>query len=129
MGECLYRYNDSEKYQRGMLNETHCGARTWTAFEDQDETYIHPDDGLLHVRTIKVPKGSDDPYCPAHGGTVAPPQAIRDAEMPPGQLAPIRDEAPAPAPAPAPATSPTPAPAPVPSPAAPAPDLTKAGGS
>jgi hypothetical protein len=104
MGDCQYHYTDSELYQRGAMNETHCGARTWPAYEQRDETYLHPVDNLMHIRTVTVPREDHDPFCPEHGGTPSPADFVRDAPVAVAP-APIRDDAPALTPA-APVTTP-----------------------
>lgn len=84
MGACQYRFNASEIYARqfpGAGVETHCGARTFPA---QDEPEMLPvtvrdDDGTRteyrHTGNY-LPRGTDDPHCPEHGGFPAPPPRV-----------------------------------------------------
>lgn len=78
MGQCQYRYNASEQYQRtkpGMAPETHCGARTYPAVDEPEIAAFPRGDGTVQFRATGryLPRGYDDPHCPAHGGTEEPP--------------------------------------------------------
>ena len=85
MGGCQYRFNPTEQYQRtkpGMGLETHCGGRTYPAFDQPEIVPVTVRDPNGDVRTEWVHTGEflsrdhDDPYCPAHGGTPAPPPRV-----------------------------------------------------
>ena len=78
MGQCQYRYNPSEQYQRtkpGMGVETICGAPTYPAVDEPELSAFARSDGVFEMRPTGryIPRGHDDPYCPAHGGTHEPP--------------------------------------------------------
>lgn len=79
MGQCQYRYNPSEQYARttpGTAPETICGARTYPAIDEPElvpvVAYVG---GPVEYRATGrfLPRGFDDPYCPAHGGMPEPP--------------------------------------------------------
>lgn len=78
MGQCQYRYNPSEQYQRtksGMAPETNCGARTYPAVDDPEIMAFARGNGTVEYRETGrlIPREYDDPYCPHHGGTEEPP--------------------------------------------------------
>lgn len=84
MGYCQYRYNPSEQYQRtapGCAPESHCGARTYPM---QDEPEIVPVTEYVDGQPVGrmafsgryVNREHDDPHCPAHGGSPAPPAPV-----------------------------------------------------
>lgn len=77
-GQCQYRYNPSEQYQRtkpGMAPETICGARTYAAVDEPEIMGFPRGDGTVEFRASgkMVPRGYADPHCPMHGGTPEPP--------------------------------------------------------
>ena len=78
MGQCQYRYNPSELYQRtkpGQAPETICGARTYPALDEPEMVALSHGNGVLEMRETGrlMPRGYDDPFCPSHGGTAEPP--------------------------------------------------------
>lgn len=78
MGQCQYRYNPSEQYQRtkpGQAPETICGARTYPAVDEPEIAAYPRGDGSVEMRATGrfVPRGYDDPHCPKHGGMEEPP--------------------------------------------------------
>lgn len=80
MGQCQYRYNPSEQYQRtkpGMAPETICGALTYPAVDETERIPVARADGVMEMMETgrMIARGYHDPYCPAHGGTVEPPPA------------------------------------------------------
>jgi hypothetical protein len=77
-GQCQYRYNASETYQRtkpGMGPETMCGGRTYPAVDEPELSAVNYPDGRIDFRPTGrfLPRGYSDPYCPAHGGSPEPP--------------------------------------------------------
>lgn len=88
---CRYRYSPTELYQRtkpGTAPETHCGARTYYAYDEPElvPQTVTDDDGqpiTIHVRTGRMlARVLPDPYCPAHGGTPEPqPEQLHMAEL------------------------------------------------
>jgi hypothetical protein len=79
IGQCQYRYNPSETYQRtkpGMAPESMCGARTFAAVDEPEIMPYPRGDGTTEFRATGrfIARGFDDPYCPAHGGSPEPPQ-------------------------------------------------------
>jgi hypothetical protein len=85
MGSCQYRFSATEIYQRtkpGMGVETHCGGLTFPALDEPEMvpvTVKDPDGGVRteyrHTGEF-LPRGKDDPHCPAHGGTPEPPPRV-----------------------------------------------------
>lgn len=79
MGQCQYRYNPTELYQRtkpGMAPETICGAQTFPAVDEPEiQAYTEFAGGPLVYKPTgrMLARGYHDPYCPAHGGTPEPP--------------------------------------------------------
>lgn len=81
MGRCLYRFNASEHYQRtppGCAPETHCAAETYPIYDEPEVIYRMVQDATGAVTYtgiesgVYLPRGTDDPHCPAHGGTPRP---------------------------------------------------------
>ena len=82
MGFCIYQRNPSELYRRttpGTAPETVCGGRTFPAVDEPEivvvKTGMGPDGAIYEYRPTgrHVPRATDDPYCPDHGGSPAPP--------------------------------------------------------
>ena len=84
MGGCQYRFNASEQYARqtpGAGVETHCGGRTYPLHDEPEMMPVTVRDGDTTWTDYRhtgeyLPRAQDDPYCPAHGGTPAPPPRV-----------------------------------------------------
>lgn len=81
MGHCIYRFNASEHYQRtppGCAPDTHCGAQTYPIYDEPEIVLqrIRQPDGTVTLEPLStgvlLPRATDDPYCPEHGGTPKP---------------------------------------------------------
>jgi len=68
---CRYQFNPTELYQRGAVNESHCGKETFQAYEDYEEP-VKNDKGEVEVVTKTRLRSDYDPHCPEHGGTKDP---------------------------------------------------------
>jgi hypothetical protein len=143
MGGCQYRFNASEQYQRqtpGAGVETHCGGRTYPLHDEPEMVPVTVRDGdtvwteYQHTGAY-LPREREDPYCPEHGGTPAPPprvltelelaakaqqlelqrsEFVAELERAGHEVPPQLEPAPVPQLEPAPAPAPRPAPAPAP---------------
>lgn len=82
MGFCSYQFNASELYRRtkpGQAPEVTCGARTFPAVDEPEvavvRTGMGSDGAIYEYRPTgrHIARPTDDPHCPAHGGSPEPP--------------------------------------------------------